>query len=143
MMCKNEVLKSVVIVPQVVVLLNGKPITDYTFSSGVLKTTCAQLPSPPFSHLWQILVPSFLPKPLRVVPRMPATPRVHQGDQSCETDGNVAACRTPLDWETPTGKTASVMLELQLSSFFGYGKSEDDSYLGLQVHHSTTAPQEV
>lgn len=26
------------------------------------------------------------------------------------------------------------MLELQLSSFFGYGKSEDDSYLGLQAH---------
>lgn len=25
--------------PQVVVLLNGKPITDYTFKSGVLKTT--------------------------------------------------------------------------------------------------------
>ncbi len=43
-------------------------------------------------------------------------------------------CRSPLDWETPTGKTAAVMLELQLSSFFGYGKSEDDSYLGLQAH---------
>jgi hypothetical protein len=26
------------------------------------------------------------------------------------------------------------MLELQLSSFFGYGKSDDDSYLGLQAH---------
>ncbi|CAL8461977.1 g1508 [Coccomyxa elongata] len=65
---------------EVVVLLNGKPITEYTFNSGVLKTTA------------------------------------------------------PLDWETPTGKTAAVMLELQLSSFFGYGKSEDDSYLGLQAH---------
>lgn len=28
---------------QVVVLLNGKPVTDYTFSSGVFKTTCAPL----------------------------------------------------------------------------------------------------
>ena len=28
---------------QVVVLLNGKPITDYTFTSGVLKTTYALL----------------------------------------------------------------------------------------------------
>ena len=26
---------------QVVVLLNGKPVTDYTFQAGVFKTTCA------------------------------------------------------------------------------------------------------
>ena len=44
------------------------------------------------------------------------------------------ACRAPLDWETPTGKTAKVNLELQLSAFFGYGKNDTDSYLGLQAH---------
>ncbi len=43
-------------------------------------------------------------------------------------------CRAPLDWETPTGKTAKVNLELQLSAFFGYGKNDTDSYLGLQAH---------
>lgn len=46
----------------------------------------------------------------------------------------VNACRAPLDWETPTGKTAKVNLELQLSAFFGYGKNDTDSYLGLQAH---------
>ncbi len=43
-------------------------------------------------------------------------------------------CRAPIEWETPTGKCAQVMVELQLSAFFGYGKSEEDSYLGLQAH---------
>ena len=46
----------------------------------------------------------------------------------------VAACRSPLDWDTPTGKNAKVHLELQLSAFFGYGKNDTDSYLGLQAH---------
>ncbi len=46
----------------------------------------------------------------------------------------LGACRAPLDWETPTGKTAKVKLELQLSAFFGYGKNDTDSYLGLQAH---------
>lgn len=32
---------SVSMLLQVVVLLNGKPVMDYTFSSGVFKTTCA------------------------------------------------------------------------------------------------------
>jgi len=44
------------------------------------------------------------------------------------------ACRAPLDWETPTGKSAKVNLALQLSAFFGYGKNDSDSYLGLQAH---------
>ena len=44
------------------------------------------------------------------------------------------ACSAPVDWETPTGKSAPVHMELQLSAFFGYGKSEQDSYLGLQAH---------
>ncbi|CAL5222727.1 g5133 [Coccomyxa viridis] len=65
---------------EVVVLLNNSPITEYSFASGVFKTTA------------------------------------------------------PLDWETPTGKTAKVKLELQLSAFFGYGKNDTDSYLGLQAH---------
>ena len=46
----------------------------------------------------------------------------------------MSTCRAPLDWETPTGKTAKVNLELQLSAFFGYGKNDTDSYLGLQAH---------
>jgi len=31
---------------QVVVLLNGKPVIDYTFSAGVFKTTCAPAHAP-------------------------------------------------------------------------------------------------
>jgi hypothetical protein len=39
-----------------------------------------------------------------------------------------------VDWETPTGKAAPVHIELQLSAHFGYGKAEEDCYLGLQAH---------
>ena len=42
--------------------------------------------------------------------------------------------RSPIEWETPTGKAATVNLELQLSAFFGYGKVAEDAYLGLQCH---------
>ena len=43
-------------------------------------------------------------------------------------------CRAPIDWETPSGKKAQVNLELQLSAFTGYGKADEDAYLGLQAH---------
>ena len=43
-------------------------------------------------------------------------------------------CRAPIDWETPSGKRAQVNLELQLSAFTGYGKADEDAYLGLQAH---------
>ena len=39
----------------------------------------------------------------------------------------------PVDWETPTGKSAPVHIELALAAHFGYGKHEEDCYLGLQV----------
>jgi hypothetical protein len=32
---------------QVVVLLNGRPVTEYTFSAGVFKTACAPAPASP------------------------------------------------------------------------------------------------
>ena len=53
-------------------------------------------------------------------------------------------CREPVSWTTPTGEVASVNLELRMSTFFGYGKKdeqEDDwqemqglRYLGTQCH---------
>ena len=64
--------------------------------------------------------------------------RIHmrgQGNYLIEWEANLRnTCRAPIEWETPTGKSAQVMVELQLSAFFGYGKSEEDSYLGLQAH---------
>ena len=77
-----------------VVLLEGRPIGDYTFAHGVLKTTA------------------------------------------------------PIQWDTPDGGRALVNLEVQFSSFFGYGKAaatstiaatetpaaEGNAYLGLQCH---------
>ena len=84
-----------------VVLLEGRPIGDYSFSHGVLRTTA------------------------------------------------------PIQWDTPDGGRALVNLEVQFSSFFGYGKamastttttaattegttpsseSSSNAYLGLQCH---------
>ena len=77
-----------------VVLLEGRPIGDYSFSHGVLKTTA------------------------------------------------------PIQWDTPDGARALVNLEVQFSSFFGYGKAAAsasategaaaaegaNAYLGLQCH---------
>lgn len=84
---------------QPVVLLEGRPIADYSFAHGVLRTTA------------------------------------------------------PIQWDTPDGGRALVNLEVQFSSFFGYGKalasastpaaaegttstpeSGNASYLGLQCH---------
>ena len=57
------------------------------------------------------------------------------GKQSARVDGAPpCARRSPIEWETPTGKSATVNLELQLSAFFGYGKVAEDAYLGLQCH---------
>jgi hypothetical protein len=43
--------------------------------------------------------------------------------------------RSPIEWETPSGQVAKVNLQLQFSSFFGYGQGETDvGYLGLQCH---------
>ena len=80
-----------------VVLLEGRPVGDYSFSHGVLRTTA------------------------------------------------------PIQWDTPDGGRALVNLEVQFSSFFGYGKAmtssagaasseappaegSANSYLGLQCH---------
>lgn len=52
---------------QAVVLLDGKQVSDFTFSNGVLRTT------------------------------------------------------SPISWTTPTGETASVLLNLQFSAFSGEG----------------------
>ena len=120
---------------QVVVLLNGKPVTDYTFQAGVFKTTCAP-PSTAFiltsccarccqsqeagTAACACAVTSAVPKP---------------GKQAASADGSPPRARSsPIEWETPTGKSATVNLELQLSAFFGYGKVAEDAYLGLQCH---------
>lgn len=52
----------------------------------------------------------------------------------CSISKAANECRAPIDWETPSGKKAQVNLELQLSAFTGYGKADEDAYLGLQAH---------
>lgn len=44
-------------------------------------------------------------------------------------------CSAPIEWETPSGQTAQVNLQLQFSAFFGYGQADaEPGYLGLQCH---------
>lgn len=45
--------------------------------------------------------------------------------------------RAPIEWETPSGQSARVNLQLQFSAFFGYAAAEASQaggYPGLQCH---------